>query len=369
MSKTSTLDAIGLKHGTDKASSNHNYLELYEVLFASLRDKNLTLLEIGVLNGASLKTWEEYFPNANVVGVDIVPTSKLYERGRITISLADQSNIEELTRLAVKHGPFDIIIEDGSHMWNHQITSLRTLFPFLKNNGLYIVEDLQTNYGSMQADYKGVASSSCVEFLKSWLDLLVANDQIRITDIEDPFLRTYGRAAQFITFYRRACLIKKLVPSIVWEMTAGQPLVPTANDDRYVKLSVLAHISNVGDIIGPSGFVNIGSDASTFQGLAIYSDVDAIEYRVRFRDGSWSAWTRNSNFAGTRGQSMLLTGFTVRLLENEKERHTLRSLGRFVGVGNPIEVSDGEDCVSKSGEALCGIQIELARLLEMSKCS
>jgi len=106
----------------------------------------------------------------------------------VKIELVDQSNVEKLTRLAFKRGPFDIIIEDGSHMWGHQITSLRTLFPFLKDGGLYIAEDLQTNYGSMQDTYKGVSSLSCMEHLKSWVDLRVADDQLPINDVEDAFL-------------------------------------------------------------------------------------------------------------------------------------------------------------------------------------
>jgi len=360
MINTSKLDVIGLKYGTDKASSGHNYLEFYEPFFAPLRENQLTVLEIGVYHGASLKTWEDYFANAKVIGVDIVAASKQYERGRIAIALADQSNIEELTRLAINYGPFDIIIEDGSHMWNHQVTSLRTLFPFLRDRGLYIVEDLQTNYGSMQANYKGVASSTCIEYLKAWLDLRVADDQVAISDVEDPFLRTYGRAVEFMTFYRRACLIKKRFPLVIRQEKVGQPLAPIGNDNHRVKVSILAHLANVGDVFGPSGFINPDWD-TLFQGLSIYHDNDTIEYRVRFIDGSWSAWTRSGNFAGTRGQSKSLTGFTTRLLEEAKDVYTLHSFGRFVGFGNPIEASDGKDCVSASGEMLCGVQIELAK--------
>lgn len=176
------------------------------------------------------------------------------------IELLDQSNIEELTRVAVKHGPFDIIIEDGSHMWEHQITSLRTLFPFLKNNGIYIVEDLQTNYGSMKSEYKGIASSTCVEYLKEWLDLRVADDQIPLSEVEDAFLRTYGRAVQFITFYRRACLIKKRFPPVVRENNAGQPLVVRGIDSHSEAVGIVAHVSNRGDVFGNAGFVNLGSD-------------------------------------------------------------------------------------------------------------
>jgi Clostridial hydrophobic W len=357
----STLDDIGLRHGTDKASSHHNCLEFYETFFAPLRHRELTLLEIGVYNGASLKTWEEYFPNTSVIGVDIVSASKRYELGRIKIELADQSNVEELTSVAIKHGPFDIIIEDGSHLWEHQITSLRTLFPFLKNGGLYIVEDLQTNYGSMQANYKGVAHSSCVEYLKAWLDLRVADNQIPIDNVEDAFLRTYGRSVQFMTFYRRACLIKKQLAPTARGASAGQPIIARHGNIDSVAVPILAHLGNIGDVEGPAGFINIGSDTAAFQGIAINSKDEALEYRVRFLDGSWSDWGRGGDFVGTRGQSRSLTGFTLRLSGNSEDRYNLCAFGLFAGSQDPIKVSDGQDCISSSGAELCGIQIELTK--------
>jgi hypothetical protein len=63
MINASTLDVIGLKHGTDKASSGHNYLEFYESFFAPLRENQLTVLEIGVYQGASLKTGSSAIPS------------------------------------------------------------------------------------------------------------------------------------------------------------------------------------------------------------------------------------------------------------------------------------------------------------------
>ncbi len=356
MPQTATLDAIGLKYGTDKASFHHNYLEFYEGFFAPLRNEALTILEIGVLNGASLKTWEEYFPNAKVIGADIMPATKKFEQGRVVIELLDQSNIEELTRVAVKHGPFDIIIEDGSHMWEHQITTLRTLFPFVKDGGIYVVEDLQTNYGSMQKDYKGIASATCVDYLKSWLDLRVADDQLPINEVEDAFLRTYGRAVQYLTFYRRACLIKKSFPTVMREISAGQPLMAVG---AGAPLRVLAHISEIGDVTGTEGFVNPGADNFTFQGLAVDADEDVLEYRVRFANATWSEWCHGNGYAGTRAQSRLVTGVSLRLRKQAKGLYALRGYGRFAGSAKPVEIADGVDCVSLTGGALCALQVEL----------
>jgi hypothetical protein len=364
MSQPSPLNAIGLKYGTDKASSGHNYLNFYETFFAPLRHQPLTVLEIGVLEGASLKTWRDYFPKSKIIGVDILPSAKRFERDRVIVEVLDQSNIDELTRLSLKHGPFDVVIDDGSHMWEHQICSLRAIFPFLKNDGIYVVEDLQTNYGSLQSRFKGVASSSCVDYLKKWLDLFVADDLLPLTNLEDAFLRTYGRALQFMTFYRHACLIKKKSPVVVREISPGEAVVAGAAASPLVAVGILAHVSDRGDVFGNSGFVNLGSDELAIQGIAIYSSEEEIlEYRVRWPDKSWSDWSQGSTFVGTRGQSKLLTGVTIRLRKNAKDRFALRTFARFAGSENPVEASDGQDCTSLSEGPLCGIQIELAERL------
>ena len=360
MSRNLTLDEIGLKYGTDKASCYHDYLNFYETFFAKLRNEKLQILEIGVFGGASLKTWEEYFPQATVIGADIVPSSKQYERGRVIIELLDQSNIDELLRVSLTHGPFDIVIEDGSHMWEHQITSLRTLFPFLKNDGLYIVEDLQTNYGAMQRDYKGIASSTCMDYLKRWVDLRVGDDQVPLHEVEDAFLRTYGRAAQFMTFYRRACLIKKRALRLVRENNPGRKLVELEGDDAGPAVCILAHVSTRGDVFGPAGFVNPDGAEYAFQGLSIETDDDVLEYRVRGPDEVWSDWAHGKQFLGSRGQAKLLTGITMRLRDGVRDRLTLRGFCRFIGSGEAVELVDGEDCVSVNDRPLCGLQIAVS---------
>ena len=352
-----TLDEIGLKYGTDKSSAHHNYLAFYESFMAPQRDAPLTMLEIGVYQGASLKTWREYFTQAKIIGVDIQPNCKRFESDRIKIELADQSNLEHLAQLAATHGPFDLIIEDGSHMWEHQITSLRALFPFLRNGGHYVVEDLQTNYGVLQAKYRGVASESCVDFLKRWMDVFVADDLIELESLEDPFLRTYGRAIEFMTFHRRACVVRKRVPATDWRVSLGPPLAPRTGDGPRVVIN--AHIGMRGDIFGPSGYVDEGADTFTIQGLALESETHALEYRVRFPDGAWSEWVGEGAFAGTRGQSLPITGFSARLAEPLRQQFKVETRGLFVG-GVAVDVSGGADCVAPSGARLRGLQVTIS---------
>jgi hypothetical protein len=349
-----TLDEIGLKFGTDKASSHHDYLSFYERFLAPMRDEPITLLEIGVFQGASLYTWREFFPKANIIGVDVQLTCKQFESDRIKIELADQSNLEHLSQLALTHGPFDLVVEDGSHMWEHQITSLRALFPFIRSGGHYIVEDLQTNYGSMQAQYRGSAAEPCTAFLKRWMDLFVADDAINLEMVEDPFLRTYGRSIEFMAFHRRACVIRKRFTPTDWRVSTGPGLAPRAADALAVVVN--AHIGMRGDIFGPRGYVDEGADQYTIQGFALESEIGAVEYRVRFPDGTWSDWVGEGVFAGTRGHALPLTGFSARVADRLKDRFGVIAHGLFVG-GAKVEKLSGEDCVTPSAAHLRGLQV------------
>jgi len=140
-----TLDEIALSYATDKASNLHNYTEKYERYFAALRQEKLKVLEIGIQNGYSLKTWKQYFPFAEIFGIDIVDCKHMDEE-RIKTLKGSQTDITFLNEINTTYGPFDIIIDDGSHFSTDMTISFNTLFPQLKSGGLYIVEDLHCLY-------------------------------------------------------------------------------------------------------------------------------------------------------------------------------------------------------------------------------
>lgn len=138
-----TLDELGIKHGTQKCSLSHDFLLDYE---AALHDKDIkTIVEIGIDQGSSLRMWAEFFPDADVWGLDI-DKGRLINEGRIRSRLCDQSNPHQLRTIVGECGsPPDLIIDDGSHMWSHQISSYEALYPLLARGGVYIVEDLHTS--------------------------------------------------------------------------------------------------------------------------------------------------------------------------------------------------------------------------------
>jgi hypothetical protein len=148
--------------GTDK-QGRHFYAPHYQAHFASLRKKRITLLEIGVggyddpgAGGESLRMWKAYFPRARVFGIDIFD-KKAVEEPRIRVFQGAQEDAAFLARVVEETGPLDIVIDDASH-WNASVLAcFETLFPHLRDGGLYVMEDLQTSYwpkfgGSLDPD-------------------------------------------------------------------------------------------------------------------------------------------------------------------------------------------------------------------------
>lgn len=135
-----------------------HYFDIYERHLARFRAKpNLKMLEIGVFRGGSLRMWKSYFgPAATIVGLDIEPTCKQYENAAegIHVRIGDQESKEFLASVAEEFGPFDIILDDGGHMTAQQIRSfLHLYFSAMTPDGVYMVEDLHTNYWGFAKTY------------------------------------------------------------------------------------------------------------------------------------------------------------------------------------------------------------------------
>lgn len=87
--------------------------------------------------------WKAFFPRANIYVIDIFDKSTLEEL-RIRIFRGSQANPDFLRCVAGKIGQIDVVIDDGSRVNEHVISSFKTLFPLLSDNGIYAIEDLQT---------------------------------------------------------------------------------------------------------------------------------------------------------------------------------------------------------------------------------
>jgi hypothetical protein len=150
-----TLTDLANKYKTDKGTQfgeRHGYTEAYDGLFAARRQERIRLLEIGLRHdpyyvdvdhstSPSLEMWLEYFPRAEIIGLDIEDFSGL-RKNRLTIMQGDQGSPGDLRRVAAAVGPLDIVIDDGSHASFHQQLTFVHLFPCLRPGGMYVFEDL-----------------------------------------------------------------------------------------------------------------------------------------------------------------------------------------------------------------------------------
>jgi len=145
------LNQLALIYNTDKWG-RHWYTQHYQRYFQPFKYKRLNLLEIGVggyddsdLVAESLRMWKAYFRKGRIVGVDLCDKTQFREH-RIDIRQCDQTDAEALLKLSAEYGGFAIVIDDGSHLNQHVVATFGILFPLLRANGLYAIEDTQTSY-------------------------------------------------------------------------------------------------------------------------------------------------------------------------------------------------------------------------------
>jgi len=145
------LSELAIRHGTDKFGL-HDYTPRYHQLFAPVRDRPIRLLEIGVggyqdadRGGQSLAMWRDYFPQGQITGIDI-QTKALALGPRVAVLRGSQIDADFLAEVVATRGPFDIIIDDGSHRNEHVVESYGLLLPTMAAGGLYVSEDVQTAF-------------------------------------------------------------------------------------------------------------------------------------------------------------------------------------------------------------------------------
>ena len=153
------LTKLANKHHTDKGSEfeySHGFTEFYEPYFSKYDSP--VILELGVQYGASTLMFNDFYDgDCQIYCVDISKKPKIFEgKENIHFFNLDLGNEEEVIRFIESLGniKFDIIIEDASHIWQHQYISLINFRKTLKYNGIFIIEDLHTSYDGKIDDFK-----------------------------------------------------------------------------------------------------------------------------------------------------------------------------------------------------------------------
>jgi len=156
--------------GDRKLFKMEHYLEIYDELLGSWQGRDVSFLEIGIYKGGSMPMWRDFFgPAARLTFLDIDPACVALQLPGTRVEIGDQADPAFLARIGAEHGPFDLVVDDGGHRMQQQITSFRQLWPRLADRGLYIVEDTHTSYWpGFGGGFR--APESFVEFVKDLID-------------------------------------------------------------------------------------------------------------------------------------------------------------------------------------------------------
>ena len=204
------LDLLAALYGTDKFGE-HEYTPVYHELMRASRRKPVRLLEIGVggyagaLGGESLRMWASYFRRGRITGIDLYDKTAL-SAGRVQVFQCSQVDAPRLGALATELGPFDFIIDDGSHLNAHQIETFGILWPHLRDGGAYFVEDVQTSYwpayggGPLGSEAYG---RSCMQWFKNLAD------SVNLPEFLEPAPGGLDAGVASIAFHHNLIVLKK----------------------------------------------------------------------------------------------------------------------------------------------------------------
>jgi hypothetical protein len=132
---------------TDKGTY-HDYIDGYYNKEFTNREKDLTILEIGVQEGYSVDLWREWFYSAHIYCIDINRPDYLNRINMLEDVSALNANAfsHDTIMLFINRGiMFDYIIEDGPHTLDTQLFAIEHWTKLLKPAGKLIIEDIQ-NY-------------------------------------------------------------------------------------------------------------------------------------------------------------------------------------------------------------------------------
>jgi cephalosporin hydroxylase len=210
------LNQYGKIYQTDKINENHsfsgkNYLDVYSRYLSPLKESKITLLEIGIRGGASLRTFRDYFKNGQIIGLDINPETA-FKEPRITTYIGSQSSPEIIERIFKENPEINVVLDDGSHVNELTIASFNLIFNRLQKGGYYIIEDLACSYleDQLVGDIKR----------GGWPGMHLNDPSIEMvnkrSDMNDFFLKLikdidYSRGeVEYIHFWSQICVIKKI---------------------------------------------------------------------------------------------------------------------------------------------------------------
>jgi hypothetical protein len=148
---------------------HNNFFSIYEKELFEYKIKEFNLLEIGILHGGSLQMWKEYFPNAKIFGADINPRSSEFLKKEYTIIHGDQTKKKFWDKIKSTLGTIDILIDDGGHTNDQNISTIINALPLMSNKSKIIIEDTHASYMN---SFGNPHRFSSINFCKTIIDSL-----------------------------------------------------------------------------------------------------------------------------------------------------------------------------------------------------
>jgi len=209
----SSFAEIGLRAGTDKIT-HHGYQRFYPRFLDSIRDSATGMLEIGIDRTYSVTLWSNYFTNAKIYGMDI---NLGYQNDRVKIIKGDQSSVSDLANVSQQiKEPVQFIIDDGSHIPEHQLLTFDFFFQnLLQPGGIYIVEDIETSYWN-KGDCYGYPTNYGYKNPRSFIERI----KPMVDRINNEFLNTKAKLQT-----ANELVISQNTQSMISTMTFGQNCV------------------------------------------------------------------------------------------------------------------------------------------------
>jgi hypothetical protein len=110
-----------------------SYFQVYEAVLNKYRNKAIMFVEVGVLSGGSLFMWRDYFSEpARIIGIDLNPVSKRWEKDGFEIYIGSQSDVNFWDELFKSIGNVDVVLDDGGHTYEQQIVTTSKCISHIK---------------------------------------------------------------------------------------------------------------------------------------------------------------------------------------------------------------------------------------------
>ena len=213
---------LNSKHNSLKHST---YFNVYDHLFLRFKNKKIIFVEIGVFSGGSLEMWRNFFgKNARIIGIDINPIAKKWEKNGFEIFIGNQSDPVFWKNFINKVGNIDILLDDGGHTFEQQVMTTETILPYINDGGLVVVEDTHTSY----MNGFGIKKYSFINYVKVLIDRINAR-------FEDFNLRSVEKRIWSVEIFESivAFRINKLATEVISKTTSNNGITDEAKDLRY----------------------------------------------------------------------------------------------------------------------------------------